>query len=102
MGTSHYGGDMGRGWVKSIEKTVQRTREGMLSWPRKKAWQRKERVRILDFSLEDYELFTVTREKGEERSGCQELFCPAKNGLHGVFELPSTQNNFSLIIFLKG
>lgn len=93
---------MGRGWVKSIEKTVAEDKGGNAFLAKKKSWQRKERVRILDFSLEDYELFTVTREKGEERSGCQELFCPAKNGLHGVFELPSTQNNFSLIIFLKG
>lgn len=30
------------------------------------------------------------------------IYCHAKNGVHGVFELPSTLSNFSLIIFLEG
>lgn len=30
------------------------------------------------------------------------IYCHAKNGVHGVFELPSMLSNFSLIIFLEG
>lgn len=68
--------------------------QGKILWPEIKEWI------YLDF-LQNCELLAMTRKKGQEGSGCQELCCHAKNGLHGVFELPSMPSNCSLTVFLK-
>lgn len=58
-------GVTGRGW--------QRTRKRMLSRPRDKVWQEMEEWIWLNFS-ENCELLAMTRGKGQEGHGCQELY----------------------------